>query len=409
MRSNGVDQLTVISRGQLANQATLIVLMLIFHHGGSPPYSNANTQEVFRLGFFFAAVFVLYFLYLRIYHMKNVDHSLKTSRSSSDITGYDIGSLKLTMSHYWHRVFATSVCWFCNDFPFYGNQIFRSLLISLITTNSNEVFTYWLWNLINVGCELVGYYMAAFLVDHKSYGRKTMQAVGFLMSFVLFIIAAGAYDDLATDPFTPGAQAFIFIYFFSSFWIQFGPNSTTFLVAAEVYPAQIRSTAHGLSAAVGKLGALTSTVLYNYIPTRTKFWVVCWFGLIGFTLTMIFIPDTTGMDLREQERYWSFVRAGRQHDYHGIAVHPRHLSLFERVVLKRHLQYDAEKDRDMKIQELRDLYEKVEGSRGKEFEGKREGESVSDKVSAYFEWERERRSFGGRSTLDGKEEEEKEE
>lgn len=377
--------------------------MLIFHHGGSPPYSNANTQEVFRLAFFFAAVFVLYFLYLRIYHMKNVDHSLKTSRSSSKVTGYDIASLKLTMSHYWHRVFATSVCWFCNDFPFYGNQIFRSLLISLITTDSNEVFTYWLWNMINVGCELVGYYMAAFLVDHKSYGRKTMQAVGFIMSFILFIIAAAAYDDLSTAPFTPGSRAFVFIYFFSSFWIQFGPNSTTFLVAAEVYPAQIRSTAHGLSAAVGKMGALTSTVLYNYIPTRTKFWVVCWFGLIGFVLTMIFIPDTTGMDLREQERYWSFVRAGRQEDYHGIAVHPRHLSLFECVVLKRHLQYDAEKDRDMKIQELRDLYEKVEGSRGKEFDGKAEGDSVSDKVSTYFEWEKSRRS-----ALDGNEKKDEE-
>ena len=94
-------------------------------------------------------------------------------------------------------------------------------------------------------------------------------------------------------------------------WIQFGPNSTTFLVAGEVYPAPVRATAHGLSAAVGKCGALTATVLYNYIGSRTKFWVVCWFGLIGFCLTVMFIPDTTGLDLREQERYWQFVREGR--------------------------------------------------------------------------------------------------
>lgn len=63
----------------------------------------------------------------------------------------------------------------------------------------------------------------------------------------------------------------------SSFFNQFGPNCTTFLVAAEVFPASIRSTAHGFSAATGKLGALAPTILYNYIiDNQTKFWVVPW-------------------------------------------------------------------------------------------------------------------------------------
>ena len=144
--------------------------------------------------------------------------------------------------------------------------------------------------MINVGCELVGYHLAALLIDHKAYGRKKMQAVGFLMNFILFIIAASIFPTLNKKG--PGGHGFEFIYFFSSFWIQFGPNSTTFLVAGEVYPAPVRATAHGISAAVGKLGALTATVLYNYIGSHTKFWVVCWFGLIGFILTVVFIPDT---------------------------------------------------------------------------------------------------------------------
>lgn len=98
-----------------------------------------------------------------------------------------------------------------------------------------------------------------------------MQAVGFIMSFILFIIAAAAFPVLNKKG--PGSHAFEFIYFFSSFWLQFGPNSTTFLIAGEVYPAPVRATAHGASAAVGKLGALAATVLYNYIGARTKFWV----------------------------------------------------------------------------------------------------------------------------------------
>lgn len=229
------------------------------------------------------------------------------------------------------------------------------------------------------------------LMDHKHYGRKRMQAVGFIMSFLLFIIAAGAYPVL--DQKGAGGKAFEFIYFFSSFWIQFGSNSTTFLIAGEVYPAPVRATAHGISAAVGKLGALSATVIYNYVDGRTKFWIVSWFGLIGFFFTMMFIPDTTGLDLREQERYGQYVREGRSDQYHGIAVHPRHLSLYERAVLKRHLAYNPELDRKAKIEELRQLYEKVEGSKAKEEDrdGEYSQESVSDKVSTYFEWERSQR------------------
>jgi hypothetical protein len=35
-----------------------------------------------------------------------------------------------------------------------------------------------------------------------------------------------------------------------------------------------------------------------------------------------------------QERRWRFMRAGREEEYHGVAVHPRHLSRYERYVLK---------------------------------------------------------------------------
>jgi len=257
--------------GQLANQLVLIIALLIFNSGGNPPYSESATQYTFRVSFGIAAISILYFLYLRVFKMKNVDQNLKASRQRGNVTGYDVQSLKIVMNHYWHRLLATSLCWFCNDFPFYGNQIFRNVFLSLVTSSENQVMTLWLYNLINVGCELVGYYLAALLMDHKFYGRKRMQAVGFIMSFLLFIIAAAIFPQLNQKG--AGGHAFEFIYFFSSFWIQFGPNSTTFLLAAEVYPAPVRATAHGLSAAVGKLGALTATVLYNYIDSRTKFWV----------------------------------------------------------------------------------------------------------------------------------------
>lgn len=74
-------------------------------------------------------------------------------------------------------------------------------------------------------------------------------------------------------------------------------------------------------------------------------------------LTAVFLPDTTGLDLREQERYWRLVRSGHPELYHGIAVHPRHLSWFESAYLKRHRYYDPVQDRLDRIEELRAHYE----------------------------------------------------
>lgn len=376
--------------GQLVNQGLLIVCLLAFHGGGNPPYGEVSTQWTFRISFAFVGVVTLWLIYHRIYKLQYADNELRIAKRKTSVTGYDKLSLQLVMTHYWHRLVGTAGTWFCNDFFFYGNKIFQSVFIRVIDPNST-VMGAWLWNLLNVGCSLVGYYMAALLIDHKFYGRRRMQAIGFLADFTLFIISASLFSKLQ-KPGTP-VKIFQFMYFFSSFWNQFGPNSTTFLLAAEVYPAPIRSTAHGLSAATGKLGALIPAIVYNYVGNETKFWIVSWFGLVGFILTVLFIPDTTGLDLREQERYWLLVREGRADDYHGIAIHPRHLSFFERFVLNRHRNYDPELDRKARIEELRMKYEAFVAAQrsGKETDVSSDDDSfVSEKVSKYFQMEKER-------------------
>jgi predicted NUDIX family NTP pyrophosphohydrolase len=42
---------------------------------------------------------------------------------------------------------------------------------------------------------------------------------------------------------------------------QFGPNSVSFLVAAEVFPTPIRASAHGMSAAWGKVSGRKKAVI----------------------------------------------------------------------------------------------------------------------------------------------------
>ncbi|KAL0038700.1 hypothetical protein WJX79_003808 [Trebouxia sp. C0005] len=343
---NVVLAFTMQGWGQLANLGVLMVGLLAFNSKGSGPYSHGAAGATYRFSFAFIAVFIAWLAYFRIWRLKGADTHLNASKAKNKASGYDSGSFGMLLKHFWHRLLGTCLCWFCNDFMFYGNATFRTVFIGILVGPNASVMTNWLWNLLNVGVSLFGYHFAAFSIDWKWYGRKRMQAIGFLADFILFLLPAALWGTLTGS--VTGTKVFQFIYFFSSFWNQFGPNCTTFLVAAEVYPTSVRSTAHGMSAAVGKCGALVPTVLFNYIGNTTKFWVVCWAGLLGFFMTVMFIPDATGLDLLEQERRWDYMQQGRGKEYHGIAVHPRHLSLFEKGVLGIHHQYNPELDAEAK-------------------------------------------------------------
>ncbi|UZP33809.1 hypothetical protein NXS19_001625 [Fusarium pseudograminearum] len=298
--------------------------------------------------------------------MRSAGKQLAEAKKRSNVTGYDLNALRHCFSNFGGRLLATSGTWFCNDVFFYGNKLFQGQFIKVISPDSNSIFTTWTWNLVNITVSLAGYYLASLLIDNKMYGRKMMQQVGFFMCFLMFVIPAFRYEYY-TSP--AGIHSFQAMYFISSFFNQFGPNSVTFLVAGEVFPTPVRATAHGFSACIGKSGALLASVLYNYIDDQTKFYVVPWFGLIGMLLTWVFLPDTTGLDLKEQERRWHYIRDGKESEYHGVAVNPIHLSLWERL---RGLgkNYDPEADWRAKVQDMRAEWELVQANRGpKETEG----------------------------------------
>ncbi|ERS96106.1 uncharacterized protein SPSK_00725 [Sporothrix schenckii 1099-18] len=361
--------------GQLINQGLLIVLLLVFHHGdGDPPYGLSTVQWTFRLSFAFPAVGTLWLVYYRTYKMPNASRQLQLVKKRANVTGYDVNSLRTIFQHFGGRILATAGTWFCNDVFFYGNKLFQGQFINVIADNPKSVMVTWVWNICNCIVSLFGYYLACFLIDNKLYGRKMMMQVGFLMCFIFFVVPAFHYKYYSG---LSGIHAFQAMYFLSSFFNQFGPNSVTFLVAGEVFPTPIRATAHGFSACIGKSGALLASVLYNYIDTQTKFYVVPWFGLAGMLLTLVWLPDTTGLDLKEQERRWSYIKDGRDSEYHGIAVHPTHLSLWERLwgVGK---YYNPELDAKAKIQDLRADWEARENAkREAEVHGK-DGEVVLD-------------------------------
>jgi PHS family inorganic phosphate transporter-like MFS transporter len=147
-----------------------------------------------------------------------------------------------------------------------------------------------------------GYWATFLLID--SWGRKPIQFMGFAVLTVIFIIMGFGYSALQS---TSGAKkVFVFLYCLANFFQNFGPNTTTFIVPGEVFPTRYRSTAHGLSAAAGKLGAVVAQVGFARLTAlggKNSFLdhileIFALFMLTGIFSTLL-IPETKGKTLEE--------------------------------------------------------------------------------------------------------------
>jgi PHS family inorganic phosphate transporter-like MFS transporter len=152
-----------------------------------------------------------------------------------------------------------------------------------------------------------GIWLTIALVD--VLGRVKLQLLGFLaMSAFLFGLAA-PYDSLKAT------RASLVLYAFAFFFANFGPNLTTAIVAAELFPARLRTTCFGVSAAAGKAGAIAGTFGFLYasqsavpgqqdpgypngIGLRSSLLILAAVNALGFFFTFL-VPETKHRSLEE--------------------------------------------------------------------------------------------------------------
>ncbi|KAJ7494612.1 inorganic phosphate transporter [Mycena galericulata] len=207
----------------------------------------------------------------------------------------------------------TSYSWFALDIAFYGLSLNSATILTAIgfgsppTENTygiyQALYNVCVGNLIfSVAGLIPGYYASFFLID--SWGRKPIQLMGFTVLTVLFIIMGFGYDKLIET--TPGKNTFVFLYCLTNFFQNFGPNTSTFVIPGEVFPTRYRSTAHGISAASGKLGAIVAQVGFSqmvniggtnkFIPHIME--ILAFFMLTGIFSTLL-LPETKQLSLEE--------------------------------------------------------------------------------------------------------------
>ena len=207
-------------------------------------------------------------------------------------------SFTKTIKTCWKSLIGTAGCWFLFDIVFYGNSLFSGPILQAVGIADQ---TGWLGIVNNVAFNVVisfialpGYWTATFFID--KIGRKPLQLIGFCMMALMYITIGIGYKWL-----TEYAWAFIILYGLSYFFANAGPNTTTFVIPTETYPAVIRSTCHGLSAASGKFGAIIGTFFINPLLNATSpqfIFILCGtISLVGAILTFFFIEESRGKDL----------------------------------------------------------------------------------------------------------------
>ena len=237
---------------------------------------------------------------------------------SDESQKYGLFSAEFARRHGLHLLGTTST-WFLLDIAFYSQNLFQKDVLTAIewlpkaATMSalEEVFKISKAQALIALCSTVpGYWFTVAFID--ILGRFKIQLMGFFMMTAFMLGLAIPYDTLKEKNHR---ITFVVLYAFTFFFANFGPNSTTFIVPAEVFPARLRSTCHGISAAAGKAGAIIGAFGFLYaaqskipgqqdagypngVGVRTSLLILGGINALGFFFTFL-VPETNGRSLEE--------------------------------------------------------------------------------------------------------------
>ncbi len=203
--------------------------------------------------------------------------------------------LLMTNPAFLTRLVGASLAWACMDFAYYGNTVSSPMVLAAMSPNKGLLNHTLMQLAIFAIAAAPGYLIAAVTMDR--IGRKSIQRVGFAMMAVAFALIAliPNVEHLALP--------FLIIYGVSYFFTEFGPNSTTFVYPAEIFPVKARTTGHGVAAAAGKLGGFLGVFLFPIFMAwhglLAAEGAAAIFSVLGAIVTLTMLPETKGRSLEE--------------------------------------------------------------------------------------------------------------
>ncbi|HLI53352.1 MAG TPA: MFS transporter, partial [Acidimicrobiales bacterium] len=214
-----------------------------------------------------------------------------TARAAAD--GRPPRRARLTSKPFLLRLIGTAGSWFLMDVAFYGNSVSSPLILKLLQPKGTLLDHTLISLAIFAVAAFPGYWVAVFLMDR--IGRKRIQWQGFAV-----MTAAFALIWLLPDGAT-AVGVFLPLFAISYFFIEFGPNQTTFVYPSEIFPTSVRGTGDGISAAAGKLGAFLGALLVPHLLASVGIsgvmGVMAGVSAVGIVLTLVALPEPKGQTL----------------------------------------------------------------------------------------------------------------
>jgi MFS family permease len=188
-----------------------------------------------------------------------------------------------------------SVAWFLFDLVYYGNTISTPIIVKLVAPHATLITqTAYILAIFGVFA-FPAYFLAAFTIDH--IGRRRMQFGGFIM------IALAFFGLWLVPGATTTVVPFLLLFGATYFFAEFGPNTTTFVYPAEIFPVRVRTSSHGIAAASGKIGAFVGTYALTALLPRIGLGntsaLVGGVAAVGAVVTITMLPEPKGQSLEE--------------------------------------------------------------------------------------------------------------
>ncbi|QCE00814.1 MFS transporter [Vigna unguiculata] len=250
------------------------------------------------------------------------ESNIRVAATATPSLSYGFISSEFLEKHGLHLLGTTST-WFFLDIAFYSLQLTQQDIYPATGFLPNasqmngieEVFQLSkAMSAVALFATVPGYWCTVYFID--KIGRFKIQLGGFFAMSVCMLFLGLNYTKYREDERNPDENyddsagkntLFVILFEVTLFFSNFGPNSTTFIVAAELFPARFRSTCHGISAAAGKAGAIIGAfVVQSYINStqdkseamKTALMTLSVVNMLGFLCTFL-VPETRGRSLEE--------------------------------------------------------------------------------------------------------------
>lgn len=270
--------------------APLVVMSFTF----TAPSEDTGTENVWRGTFAFGCLLSLFVALLRFFFLRETrtwDCSHRENRDSSPSDVLEDGqalhptrtfsNFQVLARQMWREMLGTGGSWLLYDIVSYGIHMYTTSIFPTGPFGMSAQLTVLFLNVLQAPA-----FFAA-MVSVKYVSLRSQLIFGLVGMSLCFIPVTLAMESI-------GQRGLLIAVALSSWFDAFGGGVCTYVIPAQIYPTRLRGTAHGVSSATGKVGAVIGSFFFPVLIARAGVrgvFIACTVvGFLAALWTWIFVP-----------------------------------------------------------------------------------------------------------------------